>query len=121
MSLRCAVARPAGIPDLSAEVARYERSGLGEREKAALRLADGFLTDPFGFGPVRRRETLERFTPPQVLELLLKLIQFSSDKTAVALALDGPAAVGRLSDVRYEDGVAIVTPGVLGVVDALGY
>ena len=118
MSLRCAVARPVGSPELGAEVARYERSRLAEREKTALRLADGFLADPGGFGVRRRRETLAYFEPVQVLELVLKLVQFSSDKTAVALGLDGPAVIGRLSDVRYEDGVAIVTPGVPGEVDA---
>lgn len=108
MSLRRAVARLAGVDDLDAAVAAYERSALPAPVKAGLRLADAFLRDPAGFGEAGRRGALERLRPEQIVELTLKLVSFSSDKTAVALSLDAPAAWSGLSSVRYEDGVAIV-------------
>lgn len=108
MSLRRAVARPAGVDDLNGAVAAYERSALSACQKVALRLADRFLANPSGLGPEHRAEALECFTPAQIVELVLKLVSFSSDKTAVALGLDGPADEHRLSAVQYDDGVPVV-------------
>jgi alkylhydroperoxidase family enzyme len=81
----------------------YERSGLLERQKVALRLTDAFLTYPAGFGADARADTLEHFSPAQVVELLLKLTAWTVNKTATALGLDEPIAAGRLTTFHYDE------------------
>jgi alkylhydroperoxidase family enzyme len=88
MSVRSAVALEDGVDEqLLAKVDTYESSDLSDAQKAALRLADAYL----GAGPLDeegRTEILRQLTVPQVVETVLKLMQWSSDKTIVALRLD---------------------------------
>jgi hypothetical protein len=105
MSLRRAVARTVDGGDLQASVAAYAASTLPSSVKVALRLADAYLADPAGLGDRGRREASKSFTPDQIVELVLKLLAFSSNKTAVALSLDAPASFRGLSSIRYVDGV----------------
>jgi alkylhydroperoxidase family enzyme len=105
MSVRSAVALEDGADEqLLAKVDTYESSDLSDAQKAALRLADAYL----GAGPqldeAGRTEILRQLTVPQVVETVLKLMQWSSDKTIVALRLDlddvsiipfGPAGASR--------------------------
>jgi len=79
MSGRRAVARPAGSDDLMISVVDFERSDLPERAKVALRLSRAYLAHPGVFGPDARAETLEHFSPAQVVELLLKLTAWTVD------------------------------------------
>lgn len=108
MNLRRAVARPASLDDLSAAVAVYESTNMSLCHKTALRIADAFLTDPAGLSEGRRAETLECFAPSDVVELALKLVAYSANKTLVALGLDAPVADAQFAWLRYDDGVAIV-------------
>jgi hypothetical protein len=108
MSLRRAVARSVDEGNLGAAVAAYSASTLTPSVKVALRLADAYLAGPASLGERGRREALKSLTREQIAELVLKLVAFSSNKTAVALSLDAPASLQGLSSVRYVDGVAIV-------------
>jgi alkylhydroperoxidase family enzyme len=108
MSARRAVARPAGPGDLMESVLDFERSALAERQKVALRLTDAFLAHPAGFDDAARHETLEHFSPEQIVELLLKLTAWTVNKTATALGLDDPIDADRLTRFHYDAGGHLV-------------
>jgi alkylhydroperoxidase family enzyme len=89
MSVRGAVAQQQGADEeLLAEVDHYEDSTLSPFQKAALRLADAYLTYPAGMADEVRAGILAHLTSAQVAELVLKLMGYSSDKIMVALGLD---------------------------------
>jgi hypothetical protein len=106
--MRRAVARPAGDEDLLDDVARFEGSGLSVARKAALHFTDAFLVRPGGFGPNRRRELLRHFSPEQALELLFKVMWWSSNKALVALRLDDPIDPETLTGFDYDEHGALV-------------
>jgi hypothetical protein len=59
-------------------------------QRAALALADAFMTDPAGIEAPLRDELLRHFTPEQVLELLLDLVSWTQQKIQVCLGIDEP-------------------------------
>jgi len=94
MSVRSAVALDEGADEeLLAKVDTYETSDLTEFQKAALRLADVYLGAPSAVDDDLRAAILRELTPVQVVETVLKLMQWSSDKVMVTLGHD-------LDDVR---------------------
>jgi|SRR5689334_22591992 alkylhydroperoxidase family enzyme len=109
--MRRAVARPAGGRDLLDEVARFEDGSLSDARKAALHFTDAFLVRPGGFGPNRRSELLRLFSPEQVLELLFKVMWWSSNKPLVALRLDDPIDPETLTGFDYDEHGALVVHG----------
>jgi hypothetical protein len=89
MSARSAVALQQGADEaLLASVDHYEQSDLTPAQKAALRLADAYLVAPGDMSEPTRRNVAEHLTTEQVVETVLKLMGFSSDKVMVALGLD---------------------------------
>src|SRR5438067_6600034 len=89
MSVRSAVALQQGVDEeFLAKVDDYERSDLSDMRKATLRLADAYLTSPAEMGDEVRKGALEHLTTPQIVETVLHLMQYSSDKVMVALGLD---------------------------------
>src|SRR5436309_15228817 len=89
MSVRSAVALQQGADEeLLAEVDHYEESDLSPAQRSALRLADAYLVAPAEMSESVKREVAEHLTSIQVVELVLKLMGFSSDKVMVALGLD---------------------------------
>lgn len=71
-------------------VTDYERSPLlSDRQKLALRLSDLYLRDPAVPSPTLAQELVEEFTPVEILELLLRQVRYTWNKTLVALGLDG--------------------------------
>jgi alkylhydroperoxidase family enzyme len=89
MSARSAVAQQQGADEeMLAAVDHYQDSNLSPAQQAALSLADAFLTAPGEMRESVRREVAAHLTPVQVVELVLKLMGFSSDKVMVALGLD---------------------------------
>jgi len=89
MSIRGAVAQQQGADEeLLAAVDDYAVSELSPGQKAALRLADAYLTFPADTGQDVRDDVLRHFDAAQVAELVLKLMGYSSDKIMVALGLD---------------------------------
>jgi alkylhydroperoxidase family enzyme len=89
MSVRDAVAlRHGADEELLGKVEHYETSDLLDEQKAALRLADIYLASP-GIMTEELREELQRhFTAAQLVEIVFRLMQYSSDKMMVALGLD---------------------------------
>jgi hypothetical protein len=89
MSVRSAVALDEGVDEeLLGKVDTYETSDLGGSQKAALRLADVYLGAAGATDDDLRAEILAQLTPAQVVETVLKLMQWSSDKVMVTLGLD---------------------------------
>jgi alkylhydroperoxidase family enzyme len=89
MSARSAVALQQGVnEDMLGAVDHYEDSDLSPAQRAALSLADAYLTDPRAMSESVKRDVAAHLTPDQVVELVLKLMGFSSDKVMVALGLD---------------------------------
>jgi AhpD family alkylhydroperoxidase len=90
-SLRLEDARQAGVDDeMTAQVARYESSGLPERIKVALRLADAVIIDPGMADRELTAQLHEHFSQEQIAELLLDIMKWSRQKERVALRLETP-------------------------------
>lgn len=102
MSTRCDVAPPSDVEDLMSTVLTYEDSVLSERQKVALRLTDAFITQPARFGAASQGEALEHFEPRQIVELLLKLVAWTANKTGTALKMDEPIDADRLTSFHYD-------------------
>ena len=89
MGYRDAGALQAGVDDeLLALVDDHEHSSLSAKQKAALRFADAYLNGPVPVDDELRAELASHFTFEELGSLLVRLMQFSSDKVMVALGLD---------------------------------
>jgi len=89
MSVRSAVALQRGATEeMLTSVDQYEESDLTPMQKAALKLADAYLVAPGEMTESTKREIAADLSPEQIVELVLKLMGFSSDKVTVALGLD---------------------------------
>jgi alkylhydroperoxidase family enzyme len=89
MSARSAVALQRGADEETlAAVDHYRDSDLSAPQQAALALADAYLTSPRDMTDAVIQEVAAQLTPEQVVEVVLKLMGFSSDKAMVALGLD---------------------------------
>jgi alkylhydroperoxidase family enzyme len=89
MSARGAVAQQQGVDEQMLEkVDHYEDSDLAPEQRAALRLADAYLVAPGAMSDAVRAQVSALLTPAQVVEVVLKLTGFSSDKALVALGID---------------------------------
>jgi len=89
MSARSAVALQQGVDEeMLSSVDHYETSDLSTAQQAALRLADAYLIAPAEMSEATKRNVAANLTPTQVVEVVLKLMGFSSDKVMVALGLD---------------------------------
>ncbi|HEY7448865.1 MAG TPA: hypothetical protein VH702_11995 [Vicinamibacterales bacterium] len=104
MSMRRAVARPTGAGDLMDAVVAYEQSeGLTESQRVALRLHDAFLIHPGRLDAVVQAETLEHFSPAQIVELAFKFMYWSSNRPVVTLGIDAPHDRNRLTSFHYTE------------------
>ncbi len=89
MSARSAVALQRGVDEeMLAAVDHYQDSDLSPAQHAALALADAYLTSPSDMSESAKQEVAANLSPVQVVELVLKVMGFSSDKVMVALGLD---------------------------------
>src|SRR5206468_2653880 len=95
MNQRLAVAGHAVLDESwVADVARFERSGIAEREKVALRYADAHLTSPASIENELRRQVRGHFAPGEIVELMLDVSAWSRQKAKVALGrADAPPEV----------------------------
>lgn len=71
-----------------AQIDHYEDSELSSQQQAALRLADAYLVAPAATTDATRAAVAAELTPDQIVEVVLKMVGFSSDKAMVALQLD---------------------------------
>ena len=89
MSARSAVALQRGADEqMLTAVDHYRESDLSPAQQAALAIADAYLTSPGEMTDAVRDEVRAQLSPVQVVEVVLKLMGFSSDKAMVALGLD---------------------------------
>ena len=89
MSVRSAVALQQGADDdLLERVDHYEESDLSDAQKAALRLADAYLTSPAHMVDSVKESVAAHLTRAQAVELAVKLMGFSNDKVMIALGFD---------------------------------
>jgi alkylhydroperoxidase family enzyme len=89
MSVRSAVALQRGATEeMLTAVDRYEESDLTPDQQAALKLADAYLIAPSEMSDATKRDVAAHLATEQIVELVLKLMGFSSDKVTVALGLD---------------------------------
>jgi alkylhydroperoxidase family enzyme len=89
MSARSAVAQQQGADEETLDaVNHYDQSNFTAAQKAALRLADAYLTSPAAMSESVKQEVAAHLSAAQVVELAVKLMGFSSDKAMVALGLD---------------------------------
>jgi alkylhydroperoxidase family enzyme len=88
--------------DAMETVRMYESSDLPEHQKVALRLADAFLAYPRGFGADQRAEVLAHYDSEQIVELLLKLMCWSQNRTPIALGMDGAIDADKLTAFEYD-------------------
>ena len=92
-----------------AEVARSELSGLDDRRRAALGLADAFVTDPARLEGRLRRTVLEQLSEQEIVELLFDVMAWSQQKVLVSLSLDAEVAPGALTPLDFDaEGRAVV-------------
>ena len=102
-SLRLEDARRAGVDDdMMAEVARYEASGLPERVKVALRLADAVIIHPGMADRELAAQLHQQFSEEQIAELLLDIMKWSRQKERVALRIETPPWEGTKA-LRFDD------------------
>src|ERR1700687_6186431 len=89
MSVRDAVASEHGVDEgMLSKVDNYEASDLSPRQKAALALADVYLASPGTMTDELREELQRQFGAAEIVEVVLRVMQYSSDKVMVALGLD---------------------------------
>lgn len=89
MSARDAVASQQGVDEqMLGMVDHYGESELAPGQKAALQLADAYLTSPADMSDSARETVAAHLSPAQVVELMVKLMGYSNDKVMVALGLD---------------------------------
>jgi alkylhydroperoxidase family enzyme len=74
-----------------AQLDDVDNSDLTDAQKAAVRFAHAFLTDPKGFGEADRTELLRHFDTEQVAELVLDLVRFRPGSKLTVAAGNEPA------------------------------
>jgi AhpD family alkylhydroperoxidase len=89
MSLRSREALDAGVDeDMLEQVEHHQDSALTDRQKAALRLADAFLSASRPTAELTA-EVQAHYSSIEIVELVLRLLHWNSNKVMVALGLDG--------------------------------
>ncbi len=96
--------------DIGEKVLRFEQGDFSERQKAALRLADAFLTVPSGLTEKARQQALEQFSPAEIVALLLRLASFLVNKPRAALGIDGALDPQRLTRIDSAAAIREFTP-----------
>ena len=83
-------------------MARNERSRLDDRRRAALELADAFVTDPARIDADLRGRVLEQLSASEIVELMFDVIAWSQQKVLVALSLDAPVDPEALTPLDFD-------------------
>ena len=88
---------------MTAKVDRYESSDLPGRHKAALRLADAYMTDPRSIGRELRARLEPHFSRGEIVELTMDILAWSKQKIPVALGLDAAIDPERLTLFAFDE------------------
>jgi alkylhydroperoxidase family enzyme len=90
-SLRTASALREGADEaMFDKIDRYESSDLDERHKVALRLTDAIITQPAYMDATHVKDSHDRFTDAQLVELVCDVMRNAANKVAVAFGADAP-------------------------------
>jgi alkylhydroperoxidase family enzyme len=90
-SLRMPEAQALGLDeDVIERIASGGGYGLGDRARAALRVADAMIVDPAGISPGLYEELQPSLTDAQIAELAVDVVKWSKQKLLVALRLEVP-------------------------------
>ena len=114
MSLRLAGARQAGLEEegCSPRWRGTTSARLDERQRAALALADAFVTDPTRIGgALRDADVLQHLTPAEIVEVLFDVIAWSKQKVLVALRIDAAVDADTFTPLGFD---AAGKPGSAG-------
>ena len=104
-TLRLADAREAGVDStFTDQIDRYESSDLPDHVKVALRITDAFISRPDLLDPGVIDQARATFSEEQLVELLLDITKWSTQKINVATGTDGIESLP-LND----EGVAFLT------------
>ncbi len=87
---------------MAAKVDRYPTSDLGDRHKAALRLADAVMTQPGDIDDDLVAQLRSWFDDDQLVELTVDVMKWNYQKVAVALGIDDEVRPGQLSDLVFD-------------------
>ncbi len=93
------------------KVDAYEASDLPERQKVALRLADAYITWPAGIGADLRAQLHEHYSRDAIVELLLDISKWSTQKMPVALGMDGKINPGGLALFDFDESGKVIWGG----------
>jgi hypothetical protein len=103
MGMRQAVARQHGLDEAMADkVDHYDKSDLPEQQKVALRFTTAFLTVAGTISPELRAQLRSHFRPEQIVELVLDMSKWSTQKIHVCLGLDAPINPGGLVELHFD-------------------
>jgi hypothetical protein len=86
-----------------AAVARNELGGLDDRRRAALALADAFITDPGRIDGALRENVLLHLTPAEIVEVLFDVIAWSKQKVLVSLEIDAAVDADTFTPLGFDD------------------
>ncbi len=102
-SVRLAPARAAGLDEVTIEAASrdYEHSGLGERHKCALRLADALMTQPGAISDGLVSQLRRHFDDDELFALTVAVMKFNNQKIDVALGIEPPVVAGRVVEFSF--------------------
>jgi alkylhydroperoxidase family enzyme len=103
-SLRSPEAQAAGLDEAAVEkIAAGDGGELGDRARAALRLADSMIVDPAGIGPGLYDELRPWLSDEEIAELAVDVVKWSKQKLLVALRLETPPWEGNAL-LTFDDG-----------------
>jgi hypothetical protein len=89
MSVRSAVALQQGpYEHLVEQIDEPGATDLSEAQRLAVRLADAYFHDPGGMTDDLREHLLARFTPAEILEIVMRVAVNSVNKVRVSLGID---------------------------------
>ena len=73
------------------------------RAKAALALADAYMTTPEAIPDAVRDAVAAHFTPAQATEITLDVLAFSKQKVLVSLGIDAPVHPDRFTPLHLDE------------------
>ena len=96
--------------EMGFKVLRFEESDFSDRQKAALRLAEAFLTLPSELSQEAKEEALKHFSPEEIVGLMFRLTSFLVNKPRAALGIDGALDPDHLTQIDSGAAVEKFTP-----------
>jgi alkylhydroperoxidase family enzyme len=91
---------------------------LDERQRVALRLTDALVTQPSSIDTELAAAVRERFSPDEIVEIVLDVARNAANKIAVALGADAPVVADGIEYYDLDAGGTVVADADMAVVRA---